>query len=295
MASLKDKVLFITGGSRGIGLAIAERAARDGARVAIAAKTSEPHRYLPGTIHTAAEAIRAAGGQALPIAMDVRDEASVAAAIAATVEAFGGIDICVNNASALNLTGSEQLAMKQYDLMQQVNARGTFLVSKLCVPHLRRAANPHVLTLSPPLDLDPRWLAPHVAYTLSKYGMSLTVLGMAAEYRRDGIAFNALWPRTPISTAAIEFGLPGGKALLAHSRKANIMADAAHCILVQPAREFTGRFCIDDTTLQELAGVTDFSGYRVDPTRPLVNDLFVRDDLPAPPGVAATIVGGVGR
>jgi citronellol/citronellal dehydrogenase len=294
MASLKDKVLFITGGSRGIGLAIARRAARDGACVVIAAKTAEPHRYLPGTIYTSAKEIESLGGRALPLVCDVRSEESVAAAVQKTVEAFGGIDICVNNASALNLTGTDALAMKQYDLMQQVNVRGSFLVTKLCVPQLRRAANPHVLTLSPPLDVDARWFAPHVAYTVAKFSMSMMVLGMAEEYRKQGIAFNALWPRTPISTAAIEFGLPEGKALLPHTRKPEIMADAAHCMLTQPARSFTGRFCLDDSILGELAGVQDFSAYRVDPAQPLVHDLFVREDLAKPPGVAESLTGLAG-
>jgi len=291
MSGLKDKVIFITGASRGIGLAIATRAARDGACVAIAAKTAEPHRYLPGTIYTAAKEIEALGGRALPLIVDVRSEESVAAAVQKTVETFGGLDICVNNASAINLAGTLDVTMKQFDLMHQVNQRGTFLTSKLCIPHLRRAQNPHVLTLAPPLDLSAEWFAPHVAYSMAKFGMSLTVLGMAEEFRSAGIAFNALWPRTPIATAAIEYGIEGGKALIARSRTVEIMADAAHCILSQPSREFTGRFCLDDSVLHELAHVTDFDKYRVDPSAPLATDFFVRPDTQLPPGVTAAMFG----
>src|SRR5438046_5165235 len=210
MATLKGKTLFVTGASRGIGLAIALRAARDGANIAIAAKTAEPHKHLPGTIFTAAKEIEAAGGKALPLVVDVRDEASVVQAVEATVQAFGGIDICVNNASAIQLTGTLATDMKRYDLMHQINARGTFLTSKACIPHLKRAANPHVLMLSPPLDMSPRWFGTHVAYTMAKFGMSMCVLGMAAEFKDDGIAFNALWPRTGIATAAIRNALAGG-------------------------------------------------------------------------------------
>jgi len=281
--SLQGKTLFITGASRGIGLAIALRAARDGANVAVAAKTAEPHKHLPGTIYSAAEEIEAAGGKALPLVVDVRDESSVQAAVARTVEAFGGIDICVNNASAIQLTGAEQTDMKRYDLMHQVNARGTFLVSKTCIPHLKRASNPHVLALSPPLDLSPHWFANHVAYSMAKYGMSLCMLGMAEEFRPDGIAFNALWPRTAIATAAIRFALAGDEGM-AMCRTPEIMADAAWAIFNKPSREFTGRFVIDDSLLYE-EGERDFDRYRVDPTRPLMPDFFVPADSVPPPGV----------
>ncbi len=281
--SLTGKTLFITGASRGIGLAIALRAAKDGANIAIAAKTAEPHKHLPGTIYTAAEEIEAAGGKALPLIVDVRDEAAVFDAVERTVERFGGLDICVNNASAIQLTGTEATDMKRYDLMHQINARGTFLTSKACIPHLKRAANPHVLMLSPPLDMAPRWFAPHVAYTMAKFGMSMCVLGMAEEFRADGVAFNALWPRTGIATAAIQFAL-GGEAGMRRCRKPEIMADAAHAIFEKPAREFTGHFLIDDSFLY-AEGVRDFEQYRVDPTQALMADFFVPPDVPAPPGV----------
>ncbi|MGI8839261.1 MAG: SDR family oxidoreductase [Caulobacteraceae bacterium] len=281
--SLSGKTLFVTGASRGIGLAIALRAARDGANIAVAAKTAEPHKHLPGTIHTAAKAIEDVGGRALPLIVDVRDEASVLDAVERTVAAFGGIDICVNNASAIQLTGTLATDMKRYDLMQQINARGTFLTSKACIPHLKGAANPHVLMLSPPLDMAPRWFAPHVAYTMAKFGMSLCVLGMAQEFRVDGIAFNALWPRTGIATAAIRFALAGDEGLKS-CRTVEIMADAAHAVFEKPAREFTGNFLIDDTFLYG-EGVRDFDQYRVDPTRPLMPDFFVPADIPPPPGV----------
>jgi len=281
--SLSGKTLFVTGASRGIGLAIALRAARDGANVAIAAKTAEPHPKLPGTIYTAAEEIEAAGGQALPLVVDVRDEASVTAAVEATVAKFGGIDICVNNASAISLTGTLATDMKRYDLMNQINARGTFLTSKVCIPHLKRSANPHVLMLSPPLDMSPRWFAPHTAYSMAKYGMSLCVLGMSAEFRADGIAFNALWPRTGIATAAIKFALAGDEGLR-RCRTVEIMADAAHAIFEKPAREFTGNFLIDDSFLYD-EGVRDFEQYRVDPSQPLMADFFVPESSKPPPGV----------
>ena len=281
--SLSGKTLFVTGASRGIGLAIALRAARDGANVAIAAKTAEPHPKLPGTIYTAAEEIEAAGGQALPLVVDVRDEASVTAAVEATVAKFGGIDICVNNASAISLTGTLATDMKRYDLMNQINARGTFLTSKVCIPHLKRSANPHVLMLSPPLDMSPRWFAPHTAYSMAKYGMSLCVLGMSAEFRADGIAFNALWPRTGIATAAIRFALAGDEGLR-RCRTVEIMADAAHAIFEKPAREFTGNFLIDDSFLYD-EGVRDFEQYRVDPSQPLMADFFVPESSKPPPGV----------
>ena len=271
--SLRGKTLFITGASRGIGLAIGLRAARDGANVAIVAKTDAPNPKLPGTIHTAVEKIVKAGGKALAIQCDVREEAQVAAAVAKTVETFGGIDICVNNASAINLTGTEQLDMKRYDLMHQINTRGTFLCSKLCIPHLKKAQNPHVLNLSPPLNMEERWFAPHVAYTMAKFGMSMCVLGMAGEFRSAGIAFNALWPRTTIATAAIN-NLLGGANMMKASRKPEIMADAAYVIFNRPSRECTGNFFIDDDVLKS-AGKTDLSEYAVDPTQKLMPDFFV--------------------
>jgi len=281
--SLQGKTLFITGASRGIGLAIGLRAARDGANVVIAAKTAEAHKHLPGTIYSAASEIEAAGGQALPLTVDVRDEASVMAAVEAAVARFGGIDICVNNASAIQLTGTLATDMKRYDLMHQVNARGTFLVSRACIPHLKKAANPHILALSPPLDLSPHWFGPHVAYTMAKYGMSLAMLGMAEEFRDDGIACNGLWPRTGIATAAIEFALTG-KDGLAHCRTPEIMADAAHAIFTSPSRELTGRFLIDDSFLYER-GVRDFEKYSVEPGKTLMPDFFVPADSLPPPGV----------
>jgi len=281
--SLSGKTLFVTGASRGIGLAIALRAARDGANVAIAAKTAEPHPKLPGTIYTAAEEIEAAGGKALPLIVDVRDEASVMAAVEETVQRFGGIDICVNNASAISLTGTLATDMKRYDLMNQINARGTFLTSKACIPHLKRSANPHVLMLSPPLDMQTRWFAGHTAYTMAKFGMSMCVLGMSAEFAADGIAFNALWPRTGIATAAIKFALSGDEGLR-RCRTVEIMADAAHAIFEKPSRGFTGNFLIDDSFLYG-EGVRDFDQYRVDPSMPLMPDFFVPDSIAPPPGV----------
>jgi citronellol/citronellal dehydrogenase len=259
MRTLQGKTVFITGASRGIGKAIGLRAARDGANVVVAAKTVEPHPKLPGTIHTTAREIEGAGGRALALAVDVRDEASVSAAVAEAVARFGGIDVLVNNASAISLTGTLETPMKRYDLMHQVNVRGTYLCSQACLPHLKKADNPHVLNLSPPLNLDERWFGPHVAYTMAKYGMSMCVLGMAAEFRGDGVAFNALWPRTTIDTAAV--GMLGGDAMRRRSRTPEIMADAAHYVVTRPAREFTGRFCIDEAVLRE-AGVADFSKYR---------------------------------
>ena len=287
MQPLKGKTLFITGASRGIGLAIALRAARDGANIVIAAKTAEAHPKLPGTIHSAAAAVTAAGGNALPIVVDVREEVSVLAAVEQAVAYFGGIDICINNASAIQLTGTEATDMKRYDLMQQVNARGTFLVSKCCIPHLKRAANPHILALSPPLDMNPQWFAPHVAYTMAKFGMSMCVLGLAGEYRKDGIACNALWPRTIIATAAIEFAV-GDAQLLQACRLPAIMADAAYLAITQPAREFTGNFLIDDSFLYSH-GVRDFEAYRAHPPTLLRPDFFVPRSSTPPPGVAATI------
>jgi citronellol/citronellal dehydrogenase len=281
--SLQGKTLFITGASRGIGLAIALRAARDGANIVIAAKTAEPHPKLPGTIYTAAKEIEAAGGKALPLIVDVREETSVQEAVAKAVATFGGLDICVNNASAISLTGTLSTDMKRYDLMHQVNGRGTFLTSKACIPHLKQAANPHVLTLSPPLDIKPKWFAPHVAYSMAKYNMSLCVLGMAEEFKGEGIAFNALWPRTAIATAAIRFALAGDEGMK-HCRDPEIMADAAQAIFEKPAREFSGNFLIDDTFLYG-EGVRDFDRYRVDPTKPLMPDFFVPDDSVPPSGV----------
>ncbi len=281
--SLNGKTLFITGASRGIGLAIALRAARDGANIVVAAKTAEPHPKLPGTIFTAAEEIEEAGGKALPIVVDVREEASVQAAVDKAVETFGGIDICVNNASAISLTPTPMTDMKRYDLMHQVNGRGTFLTSKLCLPHLKRASNPHILALSPPLDLSPHWFAGHVAYSMAKYNMSLCMLGMAAEFKADGVACNALWPRTGIATSAIEFALTGQEGLK-HCRKPEIMADAAHAIFLKPSREFTGRFLIDDSFLYE-EGERDFDKYRMHPDAPLMPDFFVPADSLPPPGV----------
>lgn len=287
MANLKGKTLFITGASRGIGLAIALRAARDGANIAIAAKTAEPHKHLPGTIYTAAEEVEKAGGKALPLVVDIRFEDQVKSAVAKTVETFGGIDICVNNASAISLTGTEATDMKRWDLMHQINARGTFLVSKTCIPHLKKSSNPHVLMLSPPLDMSPKWFGPHVAYTMAKYGMSLCVLGMAEEFKNDGVAFNALWPRTAIATAAVEFAL-GGDAMIKGSRTVEILSDAAHLIFTKPSRQFTGNFLIDDNFLYDH-GVRDFEKYRVDPSRKLFPDFFVPDSATPPPGVRETL------
>ncbi|KRA76185.1 short-chain dehydrogenase [Caulobacter sp. Root656] len=281
--SLAGKTLFITGASRGIGLAIALRAARDGANIVVAAKTAEAHPKLPGTIYTAAAEIEAAGGKALPLVVDVREEASVQSAVNKAVETFGGIDICVNNASAISLTGTLSTDMKRYDLMHQINGRGTFLTSKICLPHLKKAANPHILALSPPLDINPRWFAPHVAYSMAKYNMSLCMLGMAEEFRADGVACNALWPRTAIATAAIQFALTGEEGLK-HCRTVEIMADAAHAMFLKPSREFTGQFVIDDTFLY-AEGVRDFDRYRVDPTATLMPDFFVPEDSVPPPGV----------
>ena len=274
--SLKGKTLFITGASRGIGLAIGLRAAQDGANIVIAAKTTEPHPKLEGTIYTAADDIRAAGGQALPVVVDIRFEEQIQAAMEAAAKEFGGIDILVNNASAINLSGTESVNMKRYDLMHSVNTRGTFLCSKLAIPYLKEAPNPHVLNLSPPLNMEPRWFGTHVAYTMAKYGMSMCVLGMAEEFKRDGIAFNALWPRTAIATAAVK-NLLGGDQMIKISRTPEIIADAAHIILTKPSRDFTGNFVIDDEILAE-EGVTDFKKYQVDPDldiSQLAPDFFV--------------------
>ena len=280
--SLGGKTLFITGASRGIGLAIALRAARDGANIVVAAKTVEPHSRLPGTIHSAAEAIEQAGGHALPVSVDVRDEAAVEAAMAQAVARFGGIDAVVNNASAISRTPVGETGMKRYDLMMQVNVRGTFLVTRAALAHLRRATNPHVLTLSPPLNLDPRWFSGHVAYTISKYAMSMAMLGMAREFAPDGIACNCLWPRVGIATAAIEFAV-GDADELKKCRKPEIMADAAHAILSKPSRECTGNFFIDDSFLYG-EGVRDFAVYKNNPAAQAWRaGMFLADDDEAPP------------
>jgi citronellol/citronellal dehydrogenase len=281
--SLKGKTLFITGASRGIGLAIALRAARDGANIAIAAKTDTPNPKLPGTIHTAAAEIEQAGGKALPLVVDVRDEDAVKSAIDQTVSRFGGLDIVVNNASAIQLTPVAQTDMRRYDLMQQINTRGTFMVSKYAIAHLAKAANPHIVTLSPPLDIKEKWFAGHTAYSIAKFGMSLVVLGLAGELRAQGIAVNALWPRTTIATSAIR-NLLGGDAIVQRSRKPDILADAAAMLFEKPSKDFTGHFLIDDVFLAG-EGVTDFDKYRVDPSQPLAPDFFVPDDCALPKGV----------
>jgi citronellol/citronellal dehydrogenase len=272
MADLGGKTLLISGGSRGIGESIAVKAAADGANVALLAKTAEPHPKLAGTLYTAAEAIEAAGGKALPIVGDVRDEDSVTDAVAQTVEKFGGIDIVVNNASAIDLSDPETLSMKKYDLMQSINARGSFLLSRTAVPHLRKGTNPHVLTLSPPLTMDPKWFSQHLAYTMSKYGMSMVTLGMAERYKEDGIAFNSLWPRTLIATAAVEF-IVGGEEAMKRSRTPAIMADAAYAILTRDSREFTGNFAIDDEILEGI----DLDQYKASPDAELQIDIFVEE------------------
>ena len=284
MSDLKGKTLFISGASRGIGLAIALRAARDGANIAVAAKTSEPNPKLPGTIFSAAEDIEKAGGKALPLIVDVRDEIQVREALEKTAQHFGGIDIVVNNASAISLTDSQATDMKRYDLMHQINSRGTFMVSKFAVPYLASSENPHILMLSPPLDMREKWFAGHTAYSMAKYGMSLVVLGLAGELRRKGIAVNALWPRTTIATSAVK-NLLGGDALMRASRTPDIIADAAHMIFCKPSKELTGKFLIDDTFLWEN-GVRDFDHYRVDPTAALAMDFFVPEDSQPPVSLA---------
>lgn len=276
--TLSGKTLFISGGSRGIGLAIALRAARDGANVALIAKTAEPHPKLEGTVHTAAAQIEAVqaeagGGRTLPVVGDIRDEAQVERAVAQAVERFGGIDVCVNNASAINLSGTEALEIKRYDLMQSINTRGTFVVSRACIPHLKRSANPHILTLSPPVSLEPRWLAPHVGYTIAKYGMTLCALGFAAEFADDGIASNALWPRTLIATAAVQ-NLLGGETAMAQARRPELYADAAYAVITKPSRECTGNaFLCEDVLAAE--GVTDLDRYAYQPGAQPQVDLFV--------------------
>jgi citronellol/citronellal dehydrogenase len=271
MSSLQDKVLFITGASRGIGLAIALRAARDGAKIAIAAKSSVPNPKLPGTIYSAAAQVEAAGGEALALKCDIRQEDEVRAAVAQTVERFGGIDILVNNASAIWLRGALDTPMKRFDLMQQVNARGTFVCAQACLPHLLASDNPHILTLAPPISLDPKWWAPHTGYTLAKMGMSLVTLGLAAEFGARGVAVNALWPRGIVATDALNM-IPGIE--LARCRKPEIVADAAHAVLVRPARGFTGNFLIDEDVLR-ANGAADFARYAVDPAQTLLPDLFL--------------------
>ena len=280
MNHLKNKTLFVSGASRGIGLAISKRAAKDGANIILAAKTAEPHPKLPGTIYTAADEIEEIGGQALPVICDIRDEERVNEAVKKGIDHFGGIDICINNASAIQLTGTLQTDIKRYDLMHQINSRGTFVVSKACLPHLLKSENPHILNISPPLDMSPKWFGPHVAYTMAKFGMSLCVLGMAEEFKEQGVAVNALWPRTAIATAAVKNAL-GGENIMNISRTAEIMADAAYVILTKTSKEFTGNFCIDDNLLAEN-GVTDFSIYAKAPFDKLAPDFFVPEDLPPP-------------
>jgi citronellol/citronellal dehydrogenase len=282
--SLKGKTLFITGASRGIGLAIALKAAKDGANIAIAAKTATPHPKLQGTIHTAAEEIEKAGGKALPLVVDVRDEVNVNEALKKTADHFGGIDIVVNNASAIQLTPTTQTDMKRFDLMHQINTRGSFVVSKFAIPFLEKSKNPHILMMSPPLDMKEKWFAPHTAYTMAKFGMSIVVLGLAGELRSKGIAVNALWPRTTIATAAVN-NLLGGDALMQRSRTPKILADAAVRIFEKPSREFSGNFLVDDNFLHG-EGERDFDKYRVNPAQSLQMDFFVPDNIPTPPGVS---------
>jgi citronellol/citronellal dehydrogenase len=274
-ASLSGKTLFITGASRGIGLSIALRAARDGANIVIAAKTTEPHPKLFGTIHTAAAEVERAGGRALPCVVDVRFEEQIAAAVKQAVARFGGIDILINNASAISLTGTVATPLRRFDLMHQINTRGTFACSQACIPYLAQAKNPHILNIAPPLEAirEPRFWGPHLGYTMAKFGMSLCVLGMAEELRPQGIAVNALWPRTLIATAALK-NLAGEENLMAGSRKPEVVADAAHELLCRSSREFSGHFCLDEEVLHQ-AGVRDFSSYAIDASRPLISDLFV--------------------
>ena len=277
ISTLQNRTIFMSGGSRGIGLAIALRAARDGANVAIAAKTAEPHPKLPGTIYTAAEEIEAAGGKALPVVCDIRDDNAVEAAVAKTVAEFGGIDICINNASAISLTPVEHTPMKRYDLMNDVNARGTYLVSKTCLPHLKNGTNPHILNLSPPLVMEEKWFRNHTAYSMAKYGMSLCTLGMSGEFRKYSIAVNSLWPLTAIDTAAVRNVL-GGDSMAKVSRTPDILADAAHLILTKPSDEFTGQFVIDEPFLR-YHGVEDFAKYAPGYDGPLAPDFFLPDEV----------------
>lgn len=273
MNSLNKKTLFITGASRGIGLAIALRAARDGANVVVAAKTDQPDPRLPGTVHTAVEQIEAAGGQGLACVMDLRFEEQVTSAVQQACDKFGGLDILVNNASAIFLASTAETPMKRFDLMHQVNTRGTFMASRCCLPHLLRSSNAHILNISPPLNLQPKWFSPHVAYTLAKYGMSLCVLGMAEEFKSEGIGVNALWPKTAIATAAVQ-NLLGGEEAMRRCRKPEIMADAAHWILCRDSRQCTGNFFIDEHLLRD-AGVEDMGIYQIDPNAELLPDFFV--------------------
>lgn len=275
--NLKNKIILLTGGSRGIGLAVALKAASDGAKIVIAAKTAEPNPKLEGTIFSAAKEIEAAGGQALPLVCDIRSEDQVNDVVAKTIAKFGGIDICINNASAISMTGTLATDMKRYDLMNGVNARGTYMVSRACLPHLKRASNPHILNLSPPLDMDSKWFSPHVAYTIAKMGMSLCTLGMSSEFAGDGVAVNSLWPLTAIDTAAVRNVL-GGDAMAMNSRSPQIMADAAYAILTRKASDCTGNFFIDEAILRE-GGVTDFTGYAPHANGPLVRDFFVSDSI----------------
>jgi citronellol/citronellal dehydrogenase len=290
--SLKGKTLFITGASRGIGLAIALKAAKEGANITVAAKTDTPHPKLPGTIHSAAEEIEKAGGKAFPLVVDVRDEVNVNEAMKKTADKFGGIDIVINNASAIQLLPTTQLDMKRFDLMHQINTRGTFVVSKFAIPFLEKSKNPHILMMSPPLDMNQKWFAPHTGYTMAKYGMSLVVLGLSGELKSKGIAVNALWPRTTIATAAVN-NLLGGDALMQRSRTPDILADAAIRIFEKPSREFSGNFLIDDTFLAG-EGVTDFDKYRVNPSQSLQMDFFVPDNIPTPAGVSLAALKAAG-
>ncbi len=273
MNTLKGKTIFITGASRGIGRTIALRAAADGANIAVVAKTKEPHPKLPGTVYTTVKDIEHVGGNAIPCITDIRFEDQIQTAIDATVDRFGGIDILVNNASAINLSPTLEIGMKRYDLMFSVNVRGTFLCSKLCIPYLKDAENPHILNLSPPLNMNPKWFKNNLAYTMAKYGMSMCVLGMAEEFKKDGIAVNALWPKTSIATAAVR-NLLGGESAVKHSRKPEIVADAAYLILTKPSKEYTGNFFIDEEILLEH-GITDFEKYSVDPNSKLYLDFFL--------------------
>lgn len=274
MGTLKDKVIFITGASRGIGREIALRAAQDGAKVVITGKTVEPHPKLPGTIHSVAKEVELAGGQALAIQLDVRDAEQIQGAVAKAAEHFGGIDILINNAGAISLTGTLETTMKRYDLMMSVNMRATYAASQACIPHLKKSSNPHILTLSPPLNMNPKWLAPHLAYTMSKYGMSLCTLGMAEEFKQEGVAVNSLWPKTTIATAAIAFNSP---EIYQACRKPQIVADAAYLILTKDSKTSTGQFFIDEEVLR-ANGVTDFTQYALNPNRPIFPDLFLEED-----------------
>jgi len=278
MKDFSGKRVLISGGSRGIGLAIAKKLAGDGAKIAIMAKTSEPHPVLPGTIHSAAEEIVAEGGTALPIVTDIRFEDQVNKAVEETVKKFGGIDIVINNASAISLTPTIYTEMKRFDLMFDVNVRGTFLVSKTCIPHLLKSENPHILNLSPPLDMNKKWFKQTLAYSMSKFGMSQCVLGMAEEFKKEGIAVNALWPHSVIATAAIS-NIVAGEEAFPHCRKPEILADAAHLILSKKSSDYTGNFCIDDVLLNQN-GITDFNKYRIDKNEPLWKDFFVPDNTP---------------